>query len=286
MTAGAFSALWRRQSMDNAAAPGILPTRRFPAAGGLAVAAPWHPKEMRMLHLTRRQLLGSAAGACAAWALTPLNSFGREDKKAAGFTLPPLPYDYDALEPSIDKQTMQIHHDKHHAAYVAALNKALAGNDELLSKNIVDILKNIDSVPEAIRQAVINNGGGHANHSMFWEIMCAPDKSGEPSGDLADAIKSTFGSVEKMAAAMNDAGIKRFGSGWSWLVHDKGKLAIHSTANQDSPYMKGETPILGIDVWEHAYYLKYQNLRAAYLTAWWKVVNWKEAGTRFDKARA
>jgi Fe-Mn family superoxide dismutase len=237
-----------------------------------------------MLHLTRRQLLGSAAGAAAAWALSPLAGFAREDKKA-GFTLPPLPYDYDALEPSIDKMTMEIHHNRHHKAYVDNLNKALEGNEELLSKNIVDILKDLSSVPEKIRQAVINNGGGHANHSMFWEIMCAADKSGEPSGSLADAIKSTFGDVEKLAAAMNDAGLKRFGSGWSWLVFEGGKLSVVSTANQDSPYSKGQTPILGIDVWEHAYYLKYQNKRADYLKAWWKVVNWKEAGNRFDKAK-
>jgi Fe-Mn family superoxide dismutase len=237
-----------------------------------------------MLHLTRRQLLGSAAGAAAALALSPLAGFAREDKKA-GFTLPPLPYDYDALEPSIDKLTMQIHHDKHHKAYVDNLNKALEGNEELLSKNIVDILKDLSSVPEKIRQAVINNGGGHANHSMFWEIMAPPDKSGEPSGSLADAIKSTFGDVEKLAAAMNEAGLKRFGSGWSWLVFEGGKLSVVSSANQDSPYSKGQTPILGIDVWEHAYYLKYQNRRADYLKAWWKVVNWKEAGNRFDKAK-
>jgi Fe-Mn family superoxide dismutase len=184
---------------------------------------------------------------------------------------------------------MEIHHDKHHKAYVDALNKALAGHEDLRSKGIVDILKNIDSVPENIRQAVINNGGGHANHSMFWQIMCPPDKSGEPSGDLAAAITSTFGSLAKLQEVINDFGIKRFGSGWAWLVLDNGKLAIFSSANQDSPYLpslKGRMPILGVDVWEHAYYLKYQNRRADYLKAWWKVVNWKEVGQRFDKAKA
>jgi Fe-Mn family superoxide dismutase len=238
-----------------------------------------------MPHLTRRQLLKSAGAGAAALALAPLAALARDEKKQ-GFTLPPLPYEYDALEPSIDKLTMQIHHDKHHKAYVDNLNKALAGHPELLSMNIVDILKNINSVPENIRQAVINNGGGHANHSMFWEIMTPADKSGEPSGDLAQAINSTFGSLAKLQEAINDAGLKRFGSGWSWLVMDNGKLAVVSSANQDSPYLKGQSPILGVDVWEHAYYLKYQNRRGDYLKEWWKVVNWKDAGVRFDKAKA
>jgi Fe-Mn family superoxide dismutase len=237
-----------------------------------------------MLHLTRRQLLGAAAGSAAALALAPLAARGR-DEKSSGFTLPPLPYGYDALEPQIDKETMQIHHDKHHKAYVDNLNKALAGHEDLLSKDVVSILKDLNSVPENIRMAVRNNGGGHANHSMFWEIMCPPDKSGEPEGNLADAIKSTFGSLDKLQAAVNDAGMKRFGSGWSWLVLADGKLNVVSTANQDSPYSEGQTPVLGVDVWEHAYYLKYQNRRADYLKAWWKVVNWKDVGARFDKAR-
>jgi Fe-Mn family superoxide dismutase len=242
-------------------------------------------KETRMLHLTRRQLLQSAGASAAALALAPLAALAREDKKGE-FTLPPLPYEYNALEPIIDTETMHIHHDRHHKAYVDNLNKALAGHEELRSKGIVDILKNIDSVPENIRQAVINNGGGHANHSMFWEIMCAPDKSGAPSGDLAAAITSTFGSLAKLQEAINDAGMKRFGSGWSWLVLDKGRLAVVNSANQDSPYLKVQAPILGVDVWEHAYYLKYKNQRGEYLKAWWKVVNWKDAGERFDKAKA
>jgi Fe-Mn family superoxide dismutase len=241
-------------------------------------------KETRMLHLTRRQLLRSAGAGAAALAFAPLAALARDEK--GGFSLPPLPYPYDALEPSIDKLTMEIHHDKHHKAYVDNLNKALAGHADLLGMKIEDILKNIDRVPENIRQAVINNGGGHANHSMFWEIMCSADKSGEPSGNLADAIKSAFGELAKLEAAINDAGMKRFGSGWAWLVSSgDGKLEVISTANQDSPLSKGQMPILGVDVWEHAYYLKYQNRRADYLKEWWKVVNWKEVSARYDRAR-
>lgn len=199
------------------------------------------------------------------------------------FQLPPLPYDPSALEPHIDAQTMQIHHGKHHATYVTNLNNALEGKSELLSKNIEDLLRNINDVPEAIRQAVINNGGGHANHSMFWQIM-GPNGGGEPSGALADAIKKSFGSVDELKEKINDAGAKRFGSGWSWLVADKdGSLKVLSTANQDSPYMTGQTPLLGVDVWEHAYYLKYQNRRADYLKAWWNVINWAEVAKRFGR---
>jgi Fe-Mn family superoxide dismutase len=268
---------------------GQLRPRRYSNRGAAAEGSGRAPavttKETRMPHLTRRQLLRSAGAGAAALALAPLAALARDDK-ANGFTLPPLPYPYDALEPSIDKMTMEIHHDKHHKAYVDNLNKALAGHADLLAKSITDILKNIDGVPENIRQAVINNGGGHANHSMFWEVMCPPDKSGEPSGDLAEAIKSTFGGLDKLQQMINDAGLKRFGSGWSWLVLKDGKLDVHSSANQDSPLMKGQTPILGVDVWEHAYYLKYQNRRGDYLKAWWKVVNWKDVGARFDKARA
>jgi Fe-Mn family superoxide dismutase len=237
-----------------------------------------------MLHLTRRQLLQSAGAGAAALALAPLAASAAEEK--AGFRLPPLPYPYDALEPSIDKLTMEIHHDKHHKAYVDNLNKALADYPELLSKDIVAILKDVNSVPAKVRQAVINNGGGHANHTMFWQIMCPAAMSGEPSGDLAAAIKSTFGDLAKLQEAINDAGMKRFGSGWSWLVLDGGKLKVVSSANQDSPYSRGQTPLLGVDVWEHAYYLKYQNRRNDYLKAWWKVVNWKDVGDRFNKAKA
>ncbi|MBK9711632.1 MAG: superoxide dismutase [Kouleothrix sp.] len=199
------------------------------------------------------------------------------------FTLPPLPYDYSALEPHIDTQTMQIHHDKHHAAYVNNLNAALESQAGLQSQGIEDILRNIKDVPETVRQAVINNGGGHANHTLFWEIM-GPNGGGEPSGALAQAIDKAFGSFADLKAKVNDAGVKRFGSGWSWLVADGGgNLQVISTANQDSPLMQGLTPILGVDVWEHAYYLKYQNLRPKYLEAWWNTVNWAEVAKRFGR---
>ena len=199
------------------------------------------------------------------------------------FTLPPLPYDYSALEPHIDTQTMQIHHDKHHNAYVTNLNAALESHASLASQSIEDILRNIGDVPEAARQAVINNGGGHANHTMFWEIM-GPNGGGEPTGALGEAITKAFGSFADFKAKINDAGVKRFGSGWSWLVLDKsGTLQVLSTANQDSPLMQGQTPLLGVDVWEHAYYLKYQNLRPKYLEAWWNTVNWAEVAKRFGR---
>jgi superoxide dismutase, Fe-Mn family len=197
------------------------------------------------------------------------------------FTLPPLPYDYSALEPHIDTETMQIHHDKHHAAYVNNLNAALEGQSALQSATIEEILGHIGDVPESIRQAVINNGGGHANHTMFWEIM-GPNGGGEPSGALAQAINKAFGDFNSLKAKINDAGVKRFGSGWSWLVASQdGSLQVISTANQDSPLMQSLTPILGVDVWEHAYYLKYQNLRPKYLEAWWNTVNWAAVAQRF-----
>ena len=199
------------------------------------------------------------------------------------FTLPPLPYDYAALEPHIDTQTMQIHHDKHHNAYVTNLNAALESHPNIASQSIEDILRNIGDVPEAARQAVINNGGGHANHTLFWEIM-GPNGGGEPTGALGEAITKAFGSFADFKAKINDAGVKRFGSGWSWLVVDKsGNLQVISTANQDSPLMQGNTPVLGVDVWEHAYYLKYQNLRPKYLEAWWNTVNWAEVAKRFGR---
>jgi Fe-Mn family superoxide dismutase len=201
----------------------------------------------------------------------------------AEFTLPPLPYDYGALEPTIDTQTMQIHHDKHHAAYVNNLNAALKDHPDLQNKSIEDLIRGINSVPEAIRTAVRNNGGGHANHTLFWEIM-RPGGPKQPTGALAEAIQSTFGGVDNLKAQLNDAGVKRFGSGWSWLVVAGGKLQVLSSANQDSPLMEGQVPILGIDVWEHAYYLKYQNRRPDYLTAWWNVANWDEVAKRFQAA--
>lgn len=197
------------------------------------------------------------------------------------FTLPALPYAFDALEPSIDAQTMEIHHDKHHAGYVNNLNAALEKAPELQSKSLDDLLQHLDAVPESIRTAVRNNGGGHWNHSMFWEIM-SPKGGGEPTGKLADAIKKSFGDLTKFKAQFGEAAAKRFGSGWAWLVKDGTNLTITSTPNQDTPVMDGKHPILGVDVWEHAYYLKYQNKRPAYVEAWWKVVNWAEVGRRFE----
>lgn len=197
------------------------------------------------------------------------------------FTLPPLPYPYEALEPTIDTATMQIHHDKHHQAYVNNLNAALKDYPAFFEKSAEEIVSNLSSVPEAVRTAVQNNGGGHVNHTLFWEIM-TPGGSTEPTGKLADAIKSTFGDLETLKKQVNEAGVKRFGSGWSWLVSDaSGKLSVISTPNQDSPLTQGLTPLLGVDVWEHAYYLKYQNRRPDYLAAWWSVLNWDEVGKRY-----
>jgi Fe-Mn family superoxide dismutase len=193
--------------------------------------------------------------------------------------LPPLPYDAAALEPHIDAQTMQIHHDKHHAAYVNNLNAALEKHPSLQSKSAEDLIKNLSAVPEDIRTAVRNNGGGHVNHSMFWQIM-GPGKGGAPTGAIAEAVTATFGGFDAFKEQMNKAGAGRFGSGWAWLVEAGGKLAIESTANQDNPLMEGKRPIFGIDVWEHAYYLKYQNRRPDYLAAWWNVVNWDEVNKR------
>jgi Fe-Mn family superoxide dismutase len=201
------------------------------------------------------------------------------------YTLPNLPYANNVLEPFIDTMTMEIHHGRHHKAYVDNLNKALESQPALAAKPITQLLREISQVPEAIRQAVINNGGGHANHAMFWEIM-APKSGGQPSGPLADDLKATFGDVATFQAQLKDAGIKRFGSGWTWLVLADGKLKIVSSANQDSPYMTGQSPIMGIDVWEHAYYLKYQNKRPDYLDAWWNVANWTAIGERYAKAKA
>jgi Fe-Mn family superoxide dismutase len=195
-------------------------------------------------------------------------------------SVPPLPYDYTALEPHIDEQTMRIHHDKHHAAYVNNLNAALEKHPQLQGKSVEDLVKGVNSLPDDIKGPVRNNGGGHINHTMFWEIM-GPGKGGEPTGPIGDAIKSTFGDFEKFKTQMNDAGVKRFGSGWAWLIDAGGKLVIESTANQDSPLMEGKKPILGIDVWEHAYYLKYQNRRPDYLAAWWNVINWDAVNKRF-----
>jgi superoxide dismutase, Fe-Mn family len=199
------------------------------------------------------------------------------------FEVPPLPYEYSALEPHIDEQTMRVHHDKHHQAYVDNANKALEGT-EWADRSVEDILADIEIIPEDKRAAVRNNVGGHANHSLFWEIM-GPNGGGEPSGALGDAISSVFGGLDALKSAVNDGGVKRFGSGWTWLVHDGTGLSVYSTANQDSPIMQSHTPLLGIDVWEHSYYLKYQNRRPDYLEAWWNVVNWEAVAQRFESVR-
>lgn len=236
------------------------------------------------MSLNRRHflvLLGASAGAflldsCAAAETSP--------PRISTIELPPLPYAYDALEPHIDAKTMQFHHDKHHAAYVNNLNKALDKYPELKNKTVEQLLQNLDNVPADIRTTVRNNGGGHVNHSMFWKIM-KPNGGGEPTGEIATAINDNFGNFADFKKQFNEAGAGRFGSGWVWLVRNKnGKLEITTTANQDSPLMEGKSPIFGNDVWEHAYYLKYQNRRPDYLDAWWNVVNWDEINQRFADA--
>jgi superoxide dismutase, Fe-Mn family len=200
------------------------------------------------------------------------------------FQLPDLPYAFDALEPHIDARTMEIHHDRHHKAYTDKLNEAIGKHADWQGKEIEDILRDIDKVPEDIRTAVRNNGGGYANHNLFWEIM-GPNGGGEPGGDLGDAIRSEFGSFNDFKEKVNAAGAGQFGSGWSWLVVSGGGLKVYGTPNQDSPLMKGDTPILGVDVWEHAYYLKYQNKRPDYLNAWWNTVSWDAVADRYAKAK-
>jgi superoxide dismutase, Fe-Mn family len=230
--------------------------------------------------LTRRQWLQTAAAGAAALALPPRIARAAD----TGFTLPPLPYPFNALEPAIDAKTMEIHHDKHHAAYVKNLNDALAKHPELLKRPVEELLRNLKSLPvdEKTRTAVRNNGGGHYNHTLFWQIM-GPHAGGEPTGPLGDAIKRDFRSFDAFKTEFKDYAMKRFGSGWAWLVAADGKLVITSTPNQDSTLTEGRRPLLGIDVWEHAYYLKYQNRRNDYVDAWWSVVNWKTAGERFAR---
>jgi superoxide dismutase, Fe-Mn family len=196
-------------------------------------------------------------------------------------SLPPLPYAADALEPHIDKQTMEIHHGKHHNAYVTNLNAALDKHPELQSKSVDDLLKNINTVPEDIRTAVRNNGGGHANHTMFWQIM-GPNGGGAPTGAIADAINAAFGGFDKFKEEVKKAAVGRFGSGWAWVIDNGGKLVVESSANQDSPLMEGKKVVFGVDVWEHAYYLKYQNRRPDYVDAWWNVINWAEVNKRLQ----
>jgi len=202
------------------------------------------------------------------------------------YEVPALPYDFNALEPTIDEQTMRIHHDRHHGAYVTNLNAAVEKHPELFSKSVEDLISNLSAIPEDIRTAVRNNGGGHANHSMFWTIM-GPNAGGQPTGPLAEAITKTFGGFDQFKSQIQAAGAARFGSGWAWLSMNKdGGLLIESTANQDNPLSEGRSPILGVDVWEHAYYLKYQNRRPDYLAAWWNTVNWPAVAQRYEAARA
>ena len=200
------------------------------------------------------------------------------------YTLPDLPYAYDALEPYIDEETMHLHHDKHHNTYVTNLNAAIEKYPELGEKTIEELLSDMDAIPTDIKTAVRNNGGGHANHSFFWEIM-APNAGGEPTGEIKEAINEAFGDFSSFKEEFKKAAVGRFGSGWAWLVMENGKVAITSTANQDSPLMEGKTPILGLDVWEHAYYLKYKNVRPDYIAAFWNVINWDEVNKRFEAAK-
>ncbi|MDQ0430040.1 Fe-Mn family superoxide dismutase [Planomicrobium stackebrandtii] len=200
------------------------------------------------------------------------------------YELPELPYAYDALEPHIDKETMNIHHTKHHNTYITNVNAALEGHDDLASKSIEELISDLDAVPEAARTAVRNNGGGHANHSLFWKLL-SPSGGGNPTGALGEAINSKFGSFDEFKEKFAAAGKTRFGSGWAWLVLSNGELEITSTPNQDSPLMEGKTPLLGLDVWEHAYYLKYQNKRPDYINAFWNVVNWEEVSNRYETAK-
>ena len=236
-----------------------------------------------MPHLSRRAFLRTTTLAASALVLSPL-TVPAEEKKPAGFTLPKLPYAYDALEPSIDARTMEIHYTKHHKAYVDNLNKALAKYPDLLNQSLADLLRQITKVPETIRQAVINNGGGDLNHTLFWQMMAPAGKGGEPGGELLKAIESDLGGLDQFRKAFTQAGLTRFGSGWAWLTYSGGKLHVISTPNQNYPYLENQEPILGLDVWEHAYYLKYQNRRADYIKNWWNVVNWNDVAERFHQA--
>lgn len=240
--------------------------------------------------MTRRQAIKTTALASAALATLPgaiaqTNPSPTAALWSGPFVLPQLPYAYDALEPHIDAHTMQIHHDKHHAAYVANLNKAVVNDEKLVAKSVDDLLKDLNAVPEKIRITVRNNGGGHYNHSLFWQMM-KKDGGGEPTGALAKAIDTSFGSFGAFKESLSKTALGQFGSGWAWLVLDGKQLKIEPTANQDTPLSAGRNPLLGLDVWEHAYYLKYQNKRADYITAWWNVVNWDFVSERYARAKA
>jgi superoxide dismutase, Fe-Mn family len=232
-------------------------------------------------------LVGAGKTSANLLHLGPATDFGsnlKSEEKPVAFTVPPLPYPFDALEPHIDAKTMEIHHDKHHGAYVTNLNKALEGHADLQSKSLEDLLKNLDALPESIRNPVRNNAGGHWNHSLFWTQL-KKGGGGEPKGDLAAAIKSTFGTFADFQSKFTAAGIGRFGSGWAWLMVKDGKLVIDSTPNQDTPISLNGKAVLGLDVWEHAYYLKYQNRRPEYIAAWWNVVNWDSAAEQYAAAK-
>ena len=234
----------------------------------------------------RRTFLVQGAGALAAGLVPGVLPGGGilADEPAAAFKLPPLPYPPEALEPAIDKTTMEIHHGKHHAAYVANLNKALAGKPDLASRSVEELVRGLSRLPEDVRTAVKNQGGGHLNHSLFWPSL-KPHGGGEPTGELADAVRSTFGGFEKLKESFSEAATKVFGSGWAWLVRREGKLEVTSTPNQENPLTNGATPLLGLDVWEHAYYLKYQNRRPEYIAAFWTIVNWEEVARRFQAGK-
>jgi superoxide dismutase, Fe-Mn family len=233
-----------------------------------------------MMNFTRREMFLTAGAGVATLSLASLSALAADEDAPKGYVLPKLPYAYDALEPSIDEKTMRIHHDKHHQAYVTGVNNALKKYPKLLAKPVAVLLADIDSVPKEIRQTVINMAGGHSNHSIFWTIM-GPKGGGEPKGALGKAIDGKFGSFDKFQKELSTKGATLFGSGWAWLVvNSKKELEIVQSKNQDSPYMTGHTPLVGVDVWEHAYYLKYQNLRPAYIAAWWKVVNWDAVADR------
>jgi superoxide dismutase, Fe-Mn family len=232
---------------------------------------------------TRRDVFRAAGAGGLLLAARPLATFAA-DEKGTGFSLPKLPYAYDALEPHIDAKTMQIHHDLHHGAYVKNLNAALADSPDLLKKSLTELITGLKSLPEKVQTAVRNNGGGHYNHTMFWEIM-GPKKGGSPTGDLAKSIDAAFGNFAGFQKELKTAALGQFGSGWAWLVSSGGKVKVTKTANQDNPLMDGSgVPLLGIDVWEHAYYLKYQNKRADYIDAWWNTVNWDAVAERYKGA--
>ncbi len=238
------------------------------------------------IRVGRRQFIATTSAVAAAASIASLPANQAFAQTSTGFTLPPLPYAYDALEPVIDTQTMTIHHTKHHQAYINKLNEAVASQSSLAGKSVEDLLRNLDKVPESVRGAVRNHGGGHANHSLFWKVLTPAASSKQPTDKLASAIDSKFGSLEKMQTAFNAAAAGQFGSGWAWLMVGDSGLEVVATANQDSPLSAGKTPILGLDVWEHAYYLHYQNRRPDYVSAFWKIVNWEQVAKNFAEATA